>query len=508
MRKAILSKLREALVSVLPITLMVLVLSYTPALSLEPAEYAVFGVSAFLLILGIGLFNLGADMAMTPMGQQVGEGLTKSRNMAVLLAAAFIMGLLITVAEPDLAVLAGQVSAVMNGGVLMGAVGLGVGLFLALAVIKIIFRADLGALLMFFYMLVFALAALLLEEGKGQLLPMAFDSGGVTTGPITVPFIMALGVGIALTAGGRNARENSFGLVALCSVGPVMAVLFLSLTASGSLTYTLGDYDVSARLGWELWKTVGLTAWDVARSLLLILASFGVLQVLVLKLPKKQLIRIAIGAGYTFLGLVIFLSAVNVGFMPIGFKIGSQLARESPNLLVGFGLLLGAVTVLAEPAVHVLNMQVEEITGGEVTKLQMTVAMSVGVGLSIGLSLLREIMGFSVLCYLIPGYALSLGLSFFVPKLYTAIAFDSGGVASGPLTSGFILPLAIGACAALRGADAVLESAFGIVAMVAMTPLITIQTLGFRAMVRRRVREERAMRRILAADDGQIIYFS
>ncbi|MBQ4382681.1 MAG: DUF1538 family protein, partial [Oscillospiraceae bacterium] len=352
------------------------------------------------------------------------------------------------------------------------------------------------------------LAALLLEEGKGQLLPMAFDSGGVTTGPITVPFIMALGVGIALTAGGRNARENSFGLVALCSVGPVMAVLFLSLTASGSLTYTLGDYDVSARLGWELWKTVGLTAWDVARSLLLILASFGVLQVFVLKLPKKQLIRIAIGAGYTFLGLVIFLSAVNVGFMPIGFKIGSQLARESPNLLVGFGLLLGAVTVLAEPAVHVLNMQVEEITGGEVTKLQMTVAMSVGVGLSIGLSLLREIMGFSVLCYLIPGYALSLGLSFFVPKLYTAIAFDSGGVASGPLTSGFILPLAIGACAALRGADAVLESAFGIVAMVAMTPLITIQTLGFRAMVRRRVREERAMRRILAADDGQIIYFS
>ncbi|MBQ4381523.1 MAG: DUF1538 family protein, partial [Oscillospiraceae bacterium] len=202
MKKAILSKLHEALVSVLPITLMVLVLSYTPALSLEPAEYVVFGVSAFLLILGIGLFNLGADMAMTPMGQQVGEGLTKSRNMAVLLAAAFIMGLLITVAEPDLAVLAGQVSAVMNGGVLMGAVGLGVGLFLALAVIKIIFRADLGALLMFFYMLVFALAALLLEEGKGQLLPMAFDSGGVTTGPITVPFIMALGVGIALTAGG------------------------------------------------------------------------------------------------------------------------------------------------------------------------------------------------------------------------------------------------------------------------------------------------------------------
>ncbi|MBQ2619455.1 MAG: DUF1538 domain-containing protein [Oscillospiraceae bacterium] len=507
MRTALRNKLWEATVSILPIALMVLLISFTPLAELSDRELGVFLLSSLLLILGIGLFNLGADLAMTPMGEHTGEGLTKSNRPALLLWASFILGLLITVAEPDLAVLAGQVRAVLDGTLLVFTVGVGVGLFLLLAVLKILFRKDLSSLLLFFYLLLFALAALLLETGRGDFLPMAFDSGGVTTGPITVPFIMALGVGIAMTVGGRDAHSNSFGLIALCSVGPVLAVLLLSLAARGEMQYALPDYSLDAHLGPALWHTLLEVMAEVGRSLLLIALVFGLLQVTVLRLPRRKLLQLAVGALYTFLGLVIFLTAVTVGFMPVGFRLGLQLAEGNQTALVILGFVIGMVVVLAEPAVHVLNLQVEEITAGEVTKRQMMLALSVGVGVSIGLSLLRILLGFSLLYYLIPGYLISLGLSFFVPRLYTAIAFDSGGVASGPLTSSFILPMAIGACVTLRGEQEVLSSAFGIVSMVAMTPLITIQALGFRAVLAAHVRRRRAMRRILSADDAQIIYF-
>ena len=327
----------------------------------------------------------------------------------------------------------------------------------------------------------------------------------MTTGPITVPFIMALGVGIATTVGGRNASENSFGLVAMCSVGPIIAVMILSLMSGGSLSqYDTSIYEIDvAGLGQMLAGKLG----DVALALGLIVVFFLILQFTVLKLPKQKLIQIAIGIGYTYLGLVIFLTAVEAGFMPIGFKIGEQLAAFSQPLLIVFGFIIGLVVVLAEPAVHVLNKQVEEITGGGVKKLEMMLALSIAVGISIGLSIIRMIYRFSILYYLIPGYLISLGLSFFVPKMYTAVAFDSGGVASGPLTSSFILPLVIGACEAASGNSNIYNLAFGVVAMVAMTPLITIQLLGFKAVTAARVREKITLRRILAADDEQIIYF-
>ena len=507
MWKALFNKLKEALTSVLPVGAIVLILSFTPLVDLSVRELTVFSISALLLIFGIALFNLGADLAMTPMGHFIGEGLTKSRKASILLLVCFVMGLLITIAEPDLAVLAEQIGSIMNGKLLIVTVGFGVGLFLLLAVLKIVRRIDLTSLLLFFYLALFSLAALLSSSGKAPLIPLSFDAGGVTTGPITVPFIMALGVGIALTVGGRQANENSFGLIALCSIGPIIAVLGLSLFSKGSLSYGIPDYGIDSVLadgiGAKLWETM----LEVGKSLFLIVVFFVILQFLILKLPKKQLITIALGIGFTFLGLVIFLAAVAVGFMPVGYKIGTELASYNKTLLIGLSFVIGCVVVLAEPAVHVLNQQVEEITNGEVTRRQMMIARSTGVGISIGLSIIRIIFGFSLLYYLIPGYLLSLGLSFFVPKLYTAIAFDSGGVASGPLTSSFILPMAIGACVALHSEAEVLSLAFGIVAMVAMTPLITIQTLGFRSVMEQRVRSRAAMRRILAADDEQIIYF-
>ena len=505
MRQILQKKIAEAFVSVFPVTLIVFLLNLTPLIDLK-GDIWIFLISAIFLIIGIGLFNLGADMAMTPMGEHVGSGLTKSKNMLLLLSVCFIMGLFITIAEPDLTVLADQVSTIMNGKLLIFAVGGGVGLFLLLVVLKIIFKVNLSTLLMFFYMLLFALTSLVVINGNSGFLPLAFDSGGVTTGPITVPFIMALGVGIATTIGGKDASGNSFGLVAMCSIGPILAVMLLGITANGSIDYGVPNYPINISFT-AILHTLGEKIKEVAIALGLIVIFFAVLQTLYLKLPKKKLFQIAIGIVYTFTGLVIFLTAVTVGFSPIGYKMGTMLAANHSSIIVAFGFIIGAVVVLAEPAVHVLNKQVEEITDGTVTKRSMLIALSVGVGISIGLSMLRIILDFNILYYLIPGYFISLGLSFFVPRLYTAIAFDSGGVASGPLTSTFILPFAVGICYSLHGTDKIMSNAFGIVAMVAMTPLITIQILGFRAVMTKRVRENIAMKRILGAEDEQIINF-
>ena len=500
-------KIKESALSVLPVTLIVLMLHFTPLVQFSLREIVVFLIAAAALILGMTFFNLGADMAMTPMGEQVGSGLSRSRSLWLLLVVCFLLGVFITVAEPDLSVLATQVSDVLNGSVLIVSVGVGVGLFLVLAILRIVSGQTLSSILMFFYMLLFALTALAVAKGNEGFLPLAFDSGGVTTGPITVPFLMALGVGVATTLGGRNAVENSFGLVALCSVGPILAVTVLGAMANGSVSYTPADYGVEAHLGGGLARTIFSVARQVAVSIGLVVLFFAILQATFLHLPRRKIYQMIIGIVYTFLGLLLFLTAATVGFMPIGFRIGTEIATDHRQFLPIFGFLLGLVVVLAEPAVHVLNRQVEEITNGSVGKRSMLIALSVGVGLSIGLSMLRMLFHFSILYYLIPGYFLSLGLSFFVPKLYTAIAFDSGGVASGPLTSSFILPFAIGACCAVQGVESVMSDAFGVVAMVAMTPLITIQILGFRAIMAKKVRENIAMKRILDADDEQIIDF-
>ena len=501
------SKIKEALISALPITLIVYLISLLPWFNFTVTELITFTVSAVMLILGIGFFNLGADIAMTPMGTHVGAGLSRQKKLLLLLTVCFVLGMLITIAEPDLQVLAEQVSTVMNGTLLIYTVGIGVGAFLVIAILRIVFHRRLSNILMLFYMLLFALALMLAVGERLDLLPMAFDSGGVTTGPITVPFIMALGVGISSVLGDRHSQENSFGLVALCSIGPILAVLALGIFSNGSLTYTVPDYTVSGDIFHSFLHTAGHTAKEVALALGLIVFFFMICQFALLKLRRRHLLKIGVGVLFTYAGLVLFLTAVNVGFMPIGYKLGFQLSQLPPWLLSLIGLAMGILVVLAEPAIHVLNAQVEEITGGYVTKRSMMIGLCIGVGAAIALSVVRIVFDFSIIYYIIPGYFLSLGLSLFVPAVYTAIAFDSGGVASGPMTSGFILPFAIGLCVGCQGVDAVLRDAFGVVALVAMTPLITIQLLGFKAIVSNMIKERRAMKRILDADDQQIINF-
>ena len=500
-------KIVEALYSALPITAIVYVLALTPLVELTSAELVTFSVGAVMLIFGLGLFSLGADLAMTPMGTHVGAGLSRQKKLSLLLSVCFVLGMLITIAEPDLQVLANQVSAVMNGTLLIYTVGIGVGAFLVVAILKIVFQRSLSQILMLFYMLMFALALLLVVNGNSPLLPVAFDSGGVTTGPITVPFIMALGVGISNVLGDRRSKENSFGLVSLCSVGPILAVLVLGIFSDNDLTYAVPDYAVSTDIFGAFSHAIGHTCKEVAIALGMIVVFFLICQALFLKLSRRQLNRISIGVIFTYFGLVIFLTGVNVGFMPIGYKLGYELSRVNDTFLVVLGIFMGVLCVLAEPAIHVLNVQVEEVTGGLVKKSSMMIGLCVGVGAAIGLSMIRIVYDFSLVYYVIPGYFLSLALSLFVPPVYSAIAFDSGGVASGPMTSGFILPFAVGVCVSLQGSEAVLRDAFGVVALVAMAPLITIQLLGFRGIIAERRAEKRAMKRILDADDQQIINF-
>ena len=505
--KELVAKIKEALLSALPITAIVYVLALTPWFDFTQTELVTFTAGAVLLVVGLGLFSLGADLAMTPMGTHVGAGLSRQRKLALLLGVCFVLGMLITIAEPDLQVLAKQVGAVMNGTVLVYAVGIGVGVFLMIAILRIVFRKTLSNILMLFYMLLFAMALMLVVNGNGPLLPMSFDSGGVTTGPITVPFIMALGVGISSVLGDRHSQENSFGLVSLCSIGPVLAVLLLGIFSSNDMSYTVPDYAVNSDIAGTFLHTALHTCKEVAVALGMIVVFFLACQFIFLKLPAKRMKKIFIGVTFTYVGLVMFLTGVNVGFMPIGYKLGYELAQISEVGLVAIGLIMGVLVVMAEPAIHVLNQQVEDVTGGYISGKSMLVGLCVGVGASIALSVIRIIYDFSLVYYVIPGYFLSLALSLFVPPVYTAIAFDSGGVASGPMTSGFILPFATGVCVCLQGEAAVLRDAFGVVAVVAMTPLITIQLLGFKAIVSERIAEKRAMKRILGADDQQIINF-
>ena len=476
-------KLLESLQAVLPIVAIVLVLCFSIA-PVSPSILLCFLLGAAMIIVGIMFFTLGAEMSMSPMGERVGAVLTKSRSVPLIIGVGFVLGFLITISEPDLQVLANQVPSIPNMTLILS-VAAGVGFFLVVAFLRMLLSIALPKLLVVFYALIFVLAAFVPKE----FLAVAFDSGGVTTGPITVPFIMALGVGVAAIRSDRHAADDSFGLVALCSVGPILAVLLLGILFQASdSTYippVLPDVGDSVEL-WQLFH-VSLPTYlkEIATSLLPIVLMFGIFQLVALKLDRRSLGRIGVGLLYTYIGLVLFLTGANVGFMPAGNYLGQVLAGRSFRwVLVPIGMLIGYFIVKAEPAVYVLNKQVEEITDGAISAGTMGAALSAGVSLSVGLAMVRVLTGISILWFLIPGYTFAIGISFVVPKLYTAIAFDAGGVASGPMTATFLLPLAQGACVAAGGN--IVTDAFGVVAMVAMTPLITVQLMGLMARFKQR----------------------
>lgn len=503
MNQKLKEKIQESLSSVIPITVIVVILGmfFVP---MPTGTLVMFLIGALLLILGMGLFSLGVDISMMPMGDGIGEKMSQTKRSWFVVLVCFVIGVIITIAEPDLQVLANMVPSVPNMTMIL-TVAAGVGVFLVVSVLRTMLKIPLHFVLITFYVIAF----ILLFFVPADFISVAFDSGGVTTGPITVPFIMALGIGLASLRGDSRSEEDSFGLVALCSIGPILAVLILGICFHPeSTTQTTAELmDVATTQDAWLWFLHDLPEYlkEVAIALAPIMAFFAVFQLFTRKFRKRQLAKMAVGILYTYAGLTLFLTGVNVGFMPAGQYIGSELAQLPFNwIIIPIGMVIGFFIVKAEPAVHILNKQVEEITGGAISQKAMFRSLSVGVAVSLGLAMVRVLWGVSILWFVIPGYALALILAFIVPRIFTAIAFDSGGVASGPMTATFLLPFAMGACDAVGGN--IMTDAFGVVAMVAMTPLITIQLLGLSYKIKTKNLQKTKVHGLLPDDDEIIDY--
>ena len=508
MTQALKDKIIESLTSILPIALIIIVLSmtFTP---LGSGTFVLFMVGVVLLILGLGCFTLGADMSMLVIGEKIGSAMTHSRKIWLIALLSFIIGIIVTIAEPDLQILAEQVPAVaekvpqLGNYLLIITVAVGVGIFLTVAMLRIVLRIRLSLLLILFYVTAFILSIFVSDEFWA----VSFDSGGVTTGPMTVPFIMSLGVGVASIRSDKNGQDDSFGLVALSSVGPIVAVLTLGIVFDIKGV----EYEVTSPAVVENTQDVlfqylhgfGDYALEVLIALSPILAFFLLFQLVSRSFHKKQIIRIFMGFLYTFVGLVLFLTGANVGFMPVGSEIGKTLAALWDGwMLIPVGMIIGYFVVAAEPAVHVLNKQVERVSAGAISSSAMKKGLCIGVCCAIGLAMLRILLDVNIMYFLIPGYVIALGLTFFTPPMFTGIAFDSGGVASGAMVSSFVLPMAIGACSTLQGTGSVMTLAFGCVSFVALAPLISIQILG---IVYRR-KTHKIKRNFLAVEDRIVEY--
>ena len=496
----------ESLKAVLPVVLVIIVLAFTIA-PVSNGAFLSFLIGAAMLIIGMGLFNLGAQTAMTPIGEGIGSFITKSRKTWLLIIVTLLVGVFITVSEPDLQVLANQIPSVPNA-VLVVSVAVGVGLFLVIAILRMLLSVPISRILIGCYAVVFVLAFFVPKE----YLAIAFDASGVTTGPMTVPFIMALGLGAAAIRSDKHAVNDSFGLVGISSIGPILSVMILGLLYKpGGENYGT-DLTVSATsTSREVWfqftdLSHGLPhfLWEVFIALAPVVVLFFIFQLIAFKLKKRDFLRILIGLLITFIGLVLFLTGANVGFMPAGYSLGELLAALKQNwVIIPISMLIGYFIVSAEPAVHILNKQVEEVSAGAIPYKAMKISLSIGMCVSMGLSMIRMLLNIPVLYFLIPCYAIALALAFFVPKIFTAIAFDSGGAVSGPLTATFLLPFAIGICSSL--ADRTITDAFGIVAMVAMTPLITIQVMGLIYKIRLKTKTETEAEELGIEKDHDII---
>ena len=500
-KSVFIDKLKEAVGAVLPIVLLVAFLScfWIP---LQTDLMLAYLIGALFLIIGMALFTVGSEISMSQIGTHIGGALTRSRNPVLILVVSFLLGVAITVSEPDLQVLAANVPAI-NTLVLIIVVSVGVGLFLMLSMARILYSYSLRWLLVGFYLLIFLLALL----ADQNYISVSFDAGGVTTGPMTVPFIMALGIGVAATRSDARAQQDSFGLIGLCSVGPVLAVLILSFiyqrgaTDSNTVTQPAVSYQDTVALGHGYLEAIPDTLREVSMAMLPIAIFFLIFQVVTLRLRRRPFFRIFMGLVLTLAGLLLFLTGVNVGFSPLGYMLGYQMADSQWRfLLIPVSAIMGWLIINAEPAVHVLNKQVEELSGGAISAKAMGFSLSIGVGAAMGLSAVRALSGISIFWFIVPGYALALVLAFLVPSNFTAIAFDSGGVASGPLTAAFMLPFVMGTVVALDGN--VMTDAFGLVALVAMMPLITVQIMGvISVLVSRRAARRARLEAVPEAND-------
>ncbi|MDR1377928.1 MAG: DUF1538 domain-containing protein [Synergistaceae bacterium] len=486
MKTVLMAKLKESLQAALPIGVIILLIH----LIIVPMPMGTLMLMAFgmmILIFGLTLFSLGTDMAMMPMGEHIGMALLRSRNLKLLIFGCFLFGFVVTVAEPDLQVMTRQVPSVPNL-TLLGSVAAGVGIFLVLAMLRILFRFTLSHALIAMYALTFGIAVF-----SSDYLAVAFDASAVTTGPITVPFLLALGAGFSAVNSSKGSENDDFGICAICSIGPILAVLvtglFFDSQSTGHEFATPSTVESFGEMLLLFGDGLIHSFWEVGMVVIPIVGIFAIFQVTHLKLSKTELIKIGVGLLYLLFGLTIFLAGVNRGFMPAGKFLGESMgALENNWILVPICLVVGACVVVAEPAVHVLTKQVEEITNGAISRRTLLFAMAIGVGIALALAMVRMLLGLSIWWFMLPGYFLALILTFFVPSFFVGIGFDSGGVAAGAMSAAFVLPFTIGVCESLGGN--VMIDAFGVVGMIAMMPPITLQLIG----VLYNMRLKRAMR--------------
>ena len=496
-------KILESLSAVLPITGIVLLIT----ILLVPIDLGImvmFIVGAVLLVVGMGFFQLGAEMSMTPLGEGIGVQISRTRRISIIVLIGFSMGFIITISEPDLQVLAEQVPAIPNLLLILTVAG-GVAIFLALAILRILFQINLSRVFIIMYGILIGISFFVSKD----FLAVAFDSGGVTTGPMTVPFIMAMGVGLASVRGDKNASNDSFGLVALSSAGPILAVLILGFfykpTQTDYTASSVANVDTTRDVVWEFMINFPPYIKEVLISLIPVIMVFVIFQLVSHRYKRRQVKRAGVGFVYTYLGLVLFLCGVNIGFAPVGYLLGNEMSTADWRwLLIPIGMLIGYYIVKAEPAIQVLNHQVEDVTNGAVSAKSMNRCLSVGVSVSVGLSMLRVLSGLPIYWIIIPGYFIALLLSKIVPKMFVGIAFDSGGVASGPMTTTFLLPFSIGVCETVGGN--IMTDAFGVVALVALTPLIAVQIMGIQYQYKIKQAEKRAMAGAISADDTDDIF--
>ena len=492
------NKLFESLKSVLPIALIVLLLSVT-IVPISTGDMFLFLVGVVCLIFGMSLFTVGSEMSMQPLGSKIGLTVGASSKIWIIAFISFIIGILVTISEPDLQLLAEQVNGLENM-LLILTVSVGVGIFLAIAVMRIVFKWDLTIIMITFYSIAFVLAFFV----DKSFLCLAFDSGGVTTGPMTVPFIMSIGAGVSAMRLSGDDGHDAFGITGLCSIGPIISVLVLGIvmTVKGSYEPEINIPVDNTREGLGRFiHGFGEHAIDVLVAIAPIIAFAILFQLVSRAFTKRQLIRMTIGVLYVLVGLTVFLTGANVGFVPTGTTIGSSLANIGGGwLLVPVSMLLGYFIVKAEPSVYILNKLVENISAGAISGKTTGLGLSIGVSAALGLAALRIITQINILWFIIPGYIIALTLSFFVPKIFVGISFDSGGVASGTMMSAFVLPLCLGACDRLNGN--VMTDAFGCVALVAMAPIIAIQLCGFAY----KVKSEDSVRRFVSASESFIDY--
>lgn len=474
-------KLKEVIVSVLPITIIVLLLNFT-IIPLETHLIFRFLVGAALIIIGLTIFLIGVDIGITPIGILMGKSLVKSNKLWIIGIAGLILGFFISIAEPDLHIIAGQVNNVTAGVIsklsIIIVVSIGIAVMLALGLLRIVLNKSLRTMLTVLYLIIFGLALFTSSE----FLAISFDASGATTGAMTVPFILALSLGVsALKKGGKASEEDSFGLVAIASAGAIISVIIMSIISkTGKITGSLKYADVSSTAIFEPFiHKLPIMMLEVFIALLPILALFIIFNKVSFKLKKKASSKILKGVFYSYSGLVLFLTGVNAGFMKVGSVVGHSIASlDKAWLLILIGFILGLVVILAEPAVYILTDQIETVTSGHIKKSIVMFALSIGVAFAVALSMLRIVVPeIQLWHYLLPGYLISIILTYVVPKLFVGIAFDSGGVASGPMNATFILAFAHGAADAIESANLLVDG-FGVIALVALTPIIALQILG------------------------------